>query len=87
MPAKPSPSSPPTKTQSRKYRLKDNCGKHYQGDIRYNPGDIIETGNDLMKKFPNKFELVANELPASEGTVDKRHRLAGAAAKAGHRLS
>lgn len=39
-----------------KYLVKS--GTHYQGKKLYKRGDIIETGEDMVKRWGNKFQLI-----------------------------
>lgn len=46
----------------------NRVGNHYQGNMCYKAGDVLESDRDLAKLFRNKFERVADETPLSEGT-------------------
>jgi len=48
-----------------KFLLKEGCGQHRVGlfhdVVDYYPGDIVESDQDLVAKFPNKFVLLADD--------------------------
>jgi hypothetical protein len=58
----PSPSPSPT---SNKFRVR--MGTHSQNGRVYTQGEIIESPHDLIKAWPNKFDLVADAAPVSKG--------------------
>lgn len=52
--------------ESMRFRLKDKVGDHFGRDeegneVRYTPGDVVESEEDLRVKYPGKFDRVYEE--------------------------
>lgn len=52
-----------------RYRLKPKVGLHIEAGKTYKAGDIVESANNLVELFPDKFEPA--DQPASQASQDK----------------
>jgi hypothetical protein len=52
------------KTEANKFRVV--AGVHIEGNKRYKKGQIVESPNDLIKLFPQKFERVSGTSTAGD---------------------
>lgn len=57
-------------------KFKVKAGKHVEEGVTYGKGEVITSHRDLIKAFPEKFELVgrAEDEVLDEDTDDKSNR-------------
>ena len=49
-----------------KFKLREGCGNHREGNQLYVAGDIVETEKDLSQLLPDKFEKVDDDTPSKK---------------------
>lgn len=54
------------------YRLKRNAGPHKEGGRLYNPGEVVESDQNLALLFREKFEVVEGKQPVFVGGAGGR---------------
>jgi hypothetical protein len=51
-----------------KFRLKDKVGSHFENGKEYKSGEVVNSNNDLIALFPEKFEKVNDSSEEKESS-------------------